>query len=323
MKAISVDNFGGLENINVVDMDVPEPDAHEVLIKVEVAGVIYSDIQMRENDYINPPNLPFVPGREVVGTIVKVGGSVTHLKEGMNVGAFIHTGGYAEYAVAPGATTFPIPDKVSFEKAIVYQTNFPVAYSHYSVSGKVQPDETVLIHAAAGGVGSLMVQIAKKHGNRVIALCSSEEKRQFCLAKGADFAINYREKDYVEEVLKLTDGRGVDVSLNSVGGPTLETDFKAIRNFGRWVIYGYAGGRAALSADAIDDVMHRSQQITITSMYNIMTSAHFIDILNYFQEWMVSEPLDSPTKLYSLDQAAEAQQYVATQKSLGKIALIP
>jgi NADPH:quinone reductase len=323
MKAIQIDEFGPLENLKVVDIDIPEPGPGEVLIKIEAAGVIFSDIQMRENDYTNPPELPAVLGREAAGTIVKVGENVTHIKEGMRVSAFMHTGGYAEYAVASAITTFEIPERASFEQALVYQSGLPVAYSHYSISGKVQSDETVLIHAAAGGVGTLMTQIAKKNGNTVIALCSSEEKRQYCLSKGADYAINYRETDYVEEVLKITDGKGVDISLNSVGGPTLETDYKAIRFMGRWVVYGYAGGRAPLTTEAIDGIMHRSQQITIASFYNYKDSEHIFDIIGFYQNWMATEPLESPTKIFPLEQAAEAHEFIASQQSMGKVVLVP
>ncbi|BFM18174.1 quinone oxidoreductase [Maricurvus nonylphenolicus] len=323
MKAVQIDEFGSSEKLKVVDIDIPIPQKDEVLIKVEAAGVMFSDIQMREDDYTNPPKLPAVLGREVVGTAIEVGENVEHIKVGMRVGTFMHTGGYAEYAAAPAMTTFEIPDRASFLQAIVYQSSLPAAYTHYSLAGNVQPGETILIHAAAGSVGTLMTQIAKKHGNTVIALCSSEAKRQYCLTKGADYAINYRETDYVEEVLNITEGKGVDVSLNSVGGPTLETDYKAIRPLGRWVIYGYAGGRAPLSAEAIDGIMHRSQQITIASVYNYRETEKIFDVLQYCQEWLKTEPLESPTTIYALEQAAEAQEFIASQESIGKVVLVP
>jgi len=318
VKAIRIDELGPLENLKLVDMEIPEPGPNEVLIKTEVIGVMFADARLYEAD-----KFPHVPGQEVTGIVAKVGEDVTDLREGMRVGAWTGTGAYAEYAVANEGLTFELPDHVSFQDAIVYQSNFIVAYAHYSVSGKVKSDDTLLIHAGAGGVGTLLTHIAKKHGNTVISLCSTEEKCRYCLSNSADYAINYREVDYVDEVLKITDGKGVDVSFNSVAGPTFETDFNAIRPFGRWVIYGYAGGRAPLSADAIDALRVRSLDVKVASIMTLFGTSHFSEIIAYFKEWVATEKLLSPSKVYQLDQAVEALKFIAGQQSIGKVVLVP
>jgi NADPH:quinone reductase len=136
----------------------------------------------------------------------------------------------------------PLPDRVSFLQGLVYFVNMRIAYLAYYVFGKVNPGDTILLHAAAGGIGVLLTQIAKRHGdNTVIALSRSDEKLDYCRKNGADHLINYQSADYVEEVPRITGGQGVDISLNSVDGATLETDPGAIKPTGRWVIYGYAG----------------------------------------------------------------------------------
>jgi NADPH2:quinone reductase len=322
MRAVQLNAYGPAENLVLAEVPRPRPGKGEVLIRVGAAGLIFADTQMRRGDYVNlPPAVPFIPGREVAGVIEEVGSEITNWRVGQRVMANMHTGGYAEYALATANELFELPDRADFLQGIACNANLRVAYLYYYFFGEVQPGETLLVHAAAGGVGSNLLQIAKRHGsNTVIALASSQEKVEFCRSLGADYCINTRSCDYVAEVLKITSGRGVDISFNSVAGPTLQTDPDAIRVLGRWMINGYAGGR-----DFIDParVMHRSLTLKIFSLYNIFGTPTYHAATEFLREWLATEPLIGCSRTFPLEQAAEAHRWLEGRHSLGKIALVP
>ncbi len=322
MRAVQLDKYGPAENFKIVDAPIPEPKEGEVLIKVEAAGLIFADTQMRRGDYVNlPPSLPFIPGREVAGTVDKVGAKVEDIRPGMRVMALTHTGGYAEYATAPIGQVVHLPDRVSFLQGLVYNINLRVAYLCYYTFGRVQPNETVLLHAASGGIGTLIMQIAKKRGNNVIiALASSEEKLEYCRANGADYLINYRAVDYVDEVLRITGAKGVDVSLNSVGGPTLQTDPRAIRRLGRWVINGYAAGKGVI--DPYEVIMYKALNISIFSIYALADRPEPGQAKDFLDRWLHTEDLISVTKTFQLEDVTAAHHWLEGQHSYGKIALV-
>ena len=322
MRAVQLTAYGAAENLIVVAVPRPRPAAGEVLVRVGAAGVVFADTQMRRGDYVNLPlTLPFTPGREVAGVIEEVGPGVSDWRVGQRVMANMHTGGYAEYACASVTELVPLPDRAKFLQGIVYNINLRVAYLCYFYFGEVQPGETVMVHAAAGGIGSLIVQIAKRRGrNTVIALVSSEDKAAYCRSLGADYCVNTHSGDYVSEVLKITSGRGVDVVFNSVAGPTLRTDPAAIRVMGRWMINGYAGGR-----DSIDPalVMHRSLTLKIFSIYNIFGTPAYAAATAFLRDWLSEEPLESCTRTFPLESAADAHRWIEGRHSTGKIALVP
>lgn len=322
MRAVQLKAYGPAENLVLAEVPRPRPDKGEVLIRVGAAGLIFADTQMRRGDYVNlPHHLPFTPGREVAGVIEEIGPEVSGWRVGQRVMANMHTGGYAEYACAAATELFALPDRADYLQGIACNVNLRVAYLYYYYFGEVQPGETLLVHAAAGGVGSNLIQIAKRRGrNTVIALASSDDKLEYCRSLGADYGINTRSSDYVAEVNRITGGRGVDVSFNSVAGPTLQTDPDAIRVLGRWMINGYAGGR-----DYIDParVMHRSLTLKIFSLYNIFGTPTYAAATEFLREWLVTEPLLGCTRTFSLEQAADAHRWLEGRHSHGKIALVP
>ncbi|OGO15233.1 MAG: hypothetical protein A2Z14_08450 [Chloroflexi bacterium RBG_16_48_8] len=321
MRAVQLDQFGPAENLKLVDLPILEPIGDEVRIKVEVAGIVFADTQMRRGDYIHLPPLPFVPGREVSGTIEKVGAKVKHLQPGERVMAFIPKGGYAEYALAKEDAVVILPDHVKHSQGIVYLINLRIAYLNYYTFGKTQPNETILIHAGAGGIGTLITQIAKRHAdNTVIALSSSDEKAAYCKGNGADYCINYRKTDYVQEVLRITDGEGVDISFNSVGGPTFRTDPLAIRPLGRWVIYGYAAGKDLL--EPYETIMPKSLTLSINSVYTVLNREEFRQATDFLMEWLQNEKLDSVSKTFKLEEIVKAHHWIENQRSVGKIAIV-
>lgn len=322
MRAILLNEFGPPANLLIHDIPIPKPKDNEILVKVGASGVVFADTQMRRGDYVNLPALPFTPGREVAGVVEKVGGRVTRICPGMRVSADMHTGGYAEYALADANSAIILPDSVTFDQAIVHHINLRVAYLYFYTFGQVQPGETILLHAAAGGIGTLVTQIAKRRGtdNVVIALASSDEKLSHCRAVGADFCINYRTSGYVDEVLRITGGKGVDVSMNSVGGRTLATDHRAIRPRGRWLINGYADGKGLIDPYAF---ILKSLTLSIFSIYTVQKDAEFRHATHFLEDWLRTERLESCSRVYPMEDVAQAHDWIEGQQSISKIGLVP
>lgn len=338
MRAIQLEQYGPPENLKLVNIPMPEPKQGEVLIKVEAASVIFADSMVRRGAYINrSAELPFIPGREVAGTVKQVnfpaqsdgdpsfaektGARMTGIKPGMRVAAFLLAGGHAEYAVAPLKDVVCLPDRVSFLQGLVYQHNMRIAFLAYYTFGQIQPNDTILLHAPAGGIGTLITHIAKRRArNVIIAVSSSPEKIAYCLENGADYGINYKTTNYVEEVLRITGGKGVDVSLNSVAGPTLETDPYAIKNLGRWVLYGGAAGYGKI--DQFDVVTPKSQTVSFFSVYTVREREEYRQANEFMLHWLHTEELLSVSKTFALEEIADAHHLIDTQQSIGKIAII-
>ncbi len=237
MRAVQLTEFGGPEVLDLVDLDVPEPGDGEVLIKVAHAGVNFADTHQRENAYVAKQELPLVPGGEVVGVVERGAADVS---EGTRVVAMTGgRGGYAEYATAPADTTFQLPDGVDDGAALALLIQGLTAWHLYRTSAQLREGESVVVHSAAGGVGSLAVQLAKPFGaGRTIATAGSEDKRALALELGADTAIDYRSDDLTAALVEANEGREADVVLEQAGGRTFEQSYAALAPFGRVVVYG-------------------------------------------------------------------------------------
>jgi NADPH:quinone reductase len=232
MRAIQVTEFGGPEVLELVDLEKPEPNDGEVLIRVERAGVNFADTHQRENTYLRKFELPLIPGGEVGGVVEETGERVI---------AMIPAGGYAEYASAPRAQVFPLPDGVDYGTALALLIQGLTAWHLYRTSAKIQPGESVVVISGAGGVGSLAVQLAKPMGaGRVIATASSEEKRNLTLELGADVAVDPDVEDLKQALIDANDGRKVDVVLEMAGGRIFDESLEALAPFGRMITYGLA-----------------------------------------------------------------------------------
>jgi NADPH2:quinone reductase len=238
MRAVQITEFGDLDVLQVADLDTPEPGEDEVLIRVSHAGVNFADTHQRENSYLAKFELPLVPGGEVAGVVERGAGDIA---EGTRVIAMIRSGGYAEYAVAPVATTFPIPDGVEDGTALALLIQGLTAWHLYRTSAKLEPGESVVVISGAGGVGSLAVQLAKPFGaGRTIATASSEEKRNLTLQLGADAAVDSSLEDLTAALIEANEGKQVDVVLEMAGGRIFDASLKALAPFGRLVTYGMA-----------------------------------------------------------------------------------
>jgi NADPH:quinone reductase len=324
MKAAQITKYGPSSNFRIDEVEIPKLDNQQVLVKVEAAGVIFADVVRRRGDY-GPAErpFPFTMGIEVAGTVTQVGPGVTGIEVGNRVTATAPGGGYAEYAAVPTTTLRLLPARVSFTQAMVYQVNLPAAYAHFSTFGQVQPGETILVHAAAGGVGSLITQIAKRRGkdNKVIALASSDEKLEFCRANGADHVINYRKQNYVEAVKKITDNQGVDVVCNNVGGDTLKTDPQLVKRLtGRWLISGSSAGRGLINPYAF---LYESITVRAFSIVTLNGTEERAKASRFLDDWLRTEELIEPAHVFKLSDIAAAHDCLEQQRSWGKVVLVP
>jgi NADPH:quinone reductase len=231
VRAVQIDEFGGPEVLKIVDLDKPEPDDGQVLIEVSRAGLNFADTHQRENSYLRKFELPLILGGEVAGTT----------EDARRVVAMLPSGGYAEYAVAPEATTFPIPDGVDDGVALALIVQGLTAWHLFRTSAKLAEGESVVVISGAGGVGSLALQLAKPFGaGRVIATASTEEKRVSTLELGADVAVDPAEEDLTTALIEANRCERVDVVLEMAGGRTFDACLEALAPFGRLVTYGIA-----------------------------------------------------------------------------------
>ena len=214
MKAVQFSEIGEADVLQQVDLPTPQPQAGEVLIKVAAAGVNYADVLQRKGTYFVSVALPYVAGYEVAGSVEALGEGVTNLKVGQRVMAMVPSGGYAEYAIAPAGQAIPLPDELGYAEATALLVQGLTAMGLF----RTGQYESLLVLAAAGGVGSILVQIAKNEGKKVIAAVGSEAKKEAVLALGADVAVNYQNADWVQQVRDATDGQGVSASFDAVGG---------------------------------------------------------------------------------------------------------
>lgn len=329
MRAVHLVDYGPADNFELVDIPKPAPGPGEVLLKVDFAGLRWGDIMQRNGWPSRARATPFVAGQEAAGVIEAVGDDVSGLKTGQRVVAMVPQGAFAEYVVAPQATCIVLPDHVSPERSLGYPINMRTAHLMVYAWAKVQEGETVLLHAAAGGVGAMALQIMKRRFKnvRVLGITSTPEKEKWLLEQGCDHVINRKTQDYVEEVNRICgpkmtgfmtggeQGGGVDVSFNGVSGSTLVTDPQVIRKRGRWVIYGYAGGR-----NVIDTSPFGYDGITIMPFSSIAWRGTPEDeaARRFTQEWMASEDLLEPM-IYPLEKVADAERDMEAGATSGKV----
>lgn len=251
MRAIRITEFGGPEVLELAEVDEPEVREGQVRIAVSAAGVNYADTHQAENSYLAPASLPLVPGAEVAG----------RTDDGSRVVALVASGGYAEVAAAWGPTTFPVPDGVTDGEACSLVLQGLTAYHLLRTSAQLREGESVLVHAAAGGVGTIAVQLAKRFGaGRVIGSASSEDKRALATDLGADAVIDSRAEDVKSAIEEANGGRKVDVVLDMTGGETTDQSLAALAPFGRLCFYGMAS-RVPPSKVDLGALMSRSRGV--------------------------------------------------------------
>lgn len=245
MKAIEISSPGAPEVLRVVDRPVPVPAAGELLVRVEASGVNRPDVLQRTGHYPVPPGASDIPGLEIAG-VIESGDAAALAEHGFTIGdrvcALVAGGGYAEYCVAPVAQCLPVPKGLSSLEAAALPETFFTVWSNVFDRVALQPGETLLVHGGSSGIGVTAIQLAKALGSKVIVTAGSDEKCAACVALGADYAINYKAVDFVEEVKRLTEGRGVNVILDMVAGSYVERNIRSLADDGRLVIIAVQGG---------------------------------------------------------------------------------
>lgn len=235
MRQIRFEGSGGPDVIRIETAPVPVPGPGQVLVEVVAAGVNRPDCLQRAGGYPPPPGATDIPGLEIGGRVVALGEGVTTPKLGDEVCALVISGGYAEYCVAEAPLCLPVPKPLSVLEAAGLPENYYTVYDNIFTRGRLAAGETILVHGGSSGIGSTAIQLAKHAGATVFATAGSQEKCDFCTSLGADVAINYRAEDFVAEVKRLTDGKGVDVILDMVGGPYIARNLAALALEGRLV----------------------------------------------------------------------------------------
>ena len=249
MKAIQIQQFGGPEVMQLVELPDPVASDGQTLITVDAVGINYADTHQTENSYLSPQQVPMVPGLEVVG----------RTPEGVRVLAPVN-GGYAQLAIAATNSLMPIPEGVSDGAALAMMVQGSTAYHILKTVGHLKAGETVVVHAGAGGVGSIAIQLAKRWGAFVIAVVSAG-KEELALSLGADIVVDARATDLASELIKANGGKNVDLVLEMVGGKTFEDSLAALAPFGRLVVYGMAS-RVAPRAITGGELMHGSKTVS-------------------------------------------------------------
>lgn len=324
MKAIQLAEYGGPEVLKTVEVEKPTPTGHEVLIEVKAIGVNYADTARREGQYVVPTPLPFIPGAEIAGIVTAVGEKVTNVIPGTRVVTLIDSGGYAEYALADARSIIPIGEELSFDVAASLPLQGLSAYHILKTMGRMEEGETVLVHAAAGGVGTIAVQLAKIFGaGKVIATASTEEKLQLAKELGADILVNYTKDGWEEEVLEATGGKGVDVALEMAGGEIFNKTLESLATNGRLVIYGVASG--AQSRFYPSSLMGRNQSVIGFFLPQIMRKRELLqssleDLFAYLSDGGLRLTIG---EVFQLEEAAKVHELMQSRKTKGKLILVP
>ncbi|MGI8641037.1 MAG: quinone oxidoreductase family protein [Pyrinomonadaceae bacterium] len=315
MKAIRIHEFGGTEKLIIDEIEKPTAGADEVLIKTAAAGINFADTMLRQNKYMFSPELPFVLGFEVAGTIEATGANVKHFSVGQRVLATMRGGGYAEYAVADWRTVVPIPDGLDFGKATALLVQGLTALG---LLADLKSGQTILIHAAAGGVGSLLVQLAKNKGAKVLGTASTAEKLEKVASLGADVGINYSESDWTDEVLAATDGKGADLIIEMVGGEIGKQNFKCLATGGTMTVYGAASGEDfQISALGL---LFKMQTVKGYNL-NFETRENMAAFTKELMAHIAENRLQVMVSEFPLAQAKEAHQALEGRKTMGKVVL--
>ncbi|MBN9622041.1 MAG: zinc-binding dehydrogenase [Actinobacteria bacterium] len=313
MKAIQLREFGGADAFEHVDLDDPTPGEGEVLVEVTRAGVNFADTHSTRNDYLAPQELPLVPGAEVAGRTA----------DGRRVAALVGNGGYAERVVVPESLTIPIPDEVDDEQAAGALLQGLTAMTLVKRSARIEPGETILIEAAAGGTGTLAVQIAKTAGAKVIGLASSADKRALVEDLGADATVDSQSEDLGAAILEANDGQKVDAVLHMSGGDAFEAELRALAPLGRMVVFGNASRESRPVDSSV--LLHGSKAVIGMWLVHVLARRDLaVPLVAELLEALATGALQVTIGgVYPLSEAARAHQALESRTSAGKLLLDP
>ena len=314
MKAIQITEFGGPEVMKYLELPDPTPAGSQVVLDVTAIGINYADTHQTENSYLAQQKLPLIPGMEVVGK----------MPDGSRVLALASTGGYCQKTLVSPRTVIPLPEQVSDGQALAMMVQGSTAYLILKEMAHVKAGESVVVHAGAGGVGSVAIQLAKEWGAFVIAVTSSDEKKKLCKELGADAVVDANEADLKSALLAANNNKPVDIVLEMVGGKTFDQSLAALAPFGRLVFYGMAS-RTAPENIAPGMLMPKSQSIIGFWLVNALAKRElmqevFMDLFTMIISGKL-KPVVGAT--YPLSEAQQAHRDMLARKTVGKIVLDP
>ena len=320
MKAIEVREHGGPERLQLTEVAVPKPGPKQALVRIAVAGVNFIDVYFRTGLY--KADLPVTPGNEAAGTVEAVGAEVTEVAVGDRVAYGMTRGSYAEYAVVPAGLLVKIPDHVTFATAAAAMLQGMTAHYLTHSTYPLKPGDTCLVHAAAGGVGGLLAQMAKMLGARVFGTVSTEAKARIVRGYGADETILYTEQDFETEVKRLTGGRGVDVVYDSVGKTTFDKSLNSLRPRGTMALFGQSSGPVPPFDPSILNAKG-SLFLTRPSLgHHLLTREELLwragDVLGWIDSGKLKLAIGGT---YRLADAAQAHRDLESRKTTGKLLL--
>ncbi|HZG18256.1 MAG TPA: NADPH:quinone oxidoreductase family protein [Candidatus Bathyarchaeia archaeon] len=322
MKAVLVTAFGGPQNMEVTEIDIPAIKPHQVLVRVVATSVNFADIKARYGKK-GGGKLPFLPGLEAAGVVERVGDQVQGLRVGQRVIAFPSDGSYAEYVAVDEQLTFPIPDEIDFELAAAGGIVSFTSYKLLADVARLEQGETVLIHAAAGGIGTTAIQLAKLLGaGKVIGTVGSESKIAIAKEAGADHVICHSNEVFSEKVMELTNGEGANVILDSISGQVSEKSMECLAPYGRLVHFGNASGEVG-SIKTID--LHASCRSVLGFSFGTTRSKR-PQLLQATAERVLPYLADGRLRImigkrFTLEEAALAHEWVESRQSTGKVVL--
>jgi NADPH2:quinone reductase len=322
MKAIQVPQTGGVEVLTLVDVPTPKPKPNEVIVKIAAAGVNFIDVYFREGRY--PVNPPFILGQEAAGVVSEVGSDVMDFKVGDRVAYTGITGAYAEYGAVPADRLVRVPAGITDHQAAAAMLQGMTAHYLVNSTYPLKKGETALIHAAAGGVGLILVQMAKNIGARVIATVSTEEKAKLAREAGADAIILYSKQDFEVETKRLTDGKGVHVIYDGVGKNTFDQDLNCLRPRGYLALFGASSGPVP-PFDLGKLAVKGSLFVTRPTLVHHIASHEELqqrasDVMNMIASGKLKLRIEH---LYPLKDAQQAHRDLEGRKTTGKLLLIP
>src|SRR5271163_799944 len=322
MKAIRVQQTGGPEVMELGEVPLPQPKPTEAVVKVSVAGVNSIDGHFRDGSLRTP--LPFIPGQEGAGVVTELGAQAKTVKVGDRVAWSGVLGSYAEFVVSPEELLVPVPGAISDEQAAAAMVHGLTAHYLANDAHKLKSGETALVHAAAGGVGLLLVQMARAIGAQVIGTVSSEEKAQLAREAGADEVIVFTRQDFEAEVMRLTDGKGVEVVYDGVGKATFDKNLNSMRTRGMLVLYGMSSG-SVLQVDPAKLLEKGSLYMARTTLAHFTATREELLARTSALFGMIAEGRLKLriAKMYPLPEAPQAHRDMEARKMVGKLLLVP
>jgi putative PIG3 family NAD(P)H quinone oxidoreductase len=325
MRQVHFDGAGGPEVIKIGEAPVPPPSPGKVLIEVVAAGINRPDCIQRAGSYPPPPGETNIPGLEIAGRVFALGEGVKTVREGDEVCALVGSGGYAEYALADAPLCLPVPKGLSLIEAGGLPETYFTVFDNVFTRGRLKAGETFLVHGGSSGIGSTAIQLSKQFGATIITTAGSPDKCAFCRTLGADHAINYKEQDFVEEVGKITEKRGIDVVLDMVGGSYLQKNISIMATEGRLVQIAFLQSPTIESFNFLPVMLRR---LTLTgSTLRARTVAQKVEVAVALHEkvWPlldtgVVKPVIHAT--FPLEEARQAHELMESSSHLGKILLL-